>query len=220
MQSNQGVPDHSLAPRSGAAGWLDRLAGPGATRAELALQFVPAVIAAVVAPLYAVTLDVDWTGLQLAIIALLGFDLVGGVPANATGAAKRWFHRPGQGWRQQFGFVVLHLVHIAVVAMLFRTGDGYFFGIVGGYLLVAALLILATPLYLQRPVGLGLYVLALVGSEYLFSSTPGLEWFLPLLFLKLLVCHLIAETPFRPKPASEPLASDNEQRFRPNKISQ
>lgn len=211
MASNQRLPDHSLAPRSGAAGWLDRLAGPGATRAELALQFIPAVIAAIVAPLYAVTLDVDWNGLQLAVIAFLGFDLVGGVPANATGAAKRWFHRPGQGWRQQLGFVVLHLVHIAAVAMLFRTGDVYYFGIVGGYLLVAAILILATPLYLQRPVGVGLYALALIGGEYLFSSTPGLEWFLPLLFLKLLVCHLIVETPVRPEPASERHASGHDE---------
>lgn len=198
MKSDQQVGDHSLVPRSGAAGWLDRLAGPGATRTELVLQFTPAVIAALLAALYAVALDIEWSGLQLALIAFLAFDLVGGVITNSTGAAKRWFHRPGQGWRQHLGVVAMHLIHVTVVAVLFRAGDGAYLGVVGGYLLVAAIVILASPHYLRRPVGLGLYALALIGSEYLFTPTPALEWFLPLFFLKLLVSHLIPETPYRP----------------------
>ncbi len=190
--------NHTPAPRSGLAGCLDKLAGPGATSAERVLQFVPAIIAAVAAPLYAATLEASWTALQLALIAFLAFDLLGGVLTNATGATKRWFHRPGQGVRQQFGFVAIHIIHIAIVAVLFRGGDGAYFSVVGGYLLISAIAILATPLYLQRPIGFGLYALALIGAGRLFEATPGLEWFLPLFFLKLLVCHLIFETPFRP----------------------
>ncbi|MGD1896230.1 MAG: hypothetical protein ACFB16_04665 [Phormidesmis sp.] len=74
---------------------------------------------------------------------------------------------------------------------------GCFFGSVLAYLLVAAGLILAVPLYLQRPVSLGLYGLALVGRLCLFSSTLGLEWFLPLFLIKLLVSHLLSETAYR-----------------------
>ena len=62
---------------------------------------------------------------------------------------------------------------------------------------------MATPLYLQRPVGLGLYAAAVIGSGHLLQPTPGLDWFLPLFFLKLLVSHLIFETPFRPGPRLE-----------------
>lgn len=198
MQTDTLQYQSSPAPRSGWKGLLDRLIGPGATPAELSLQFVPSLGAAIAAPLYASTLLIDWSLWQLGIIAILGFDLVGGVLTNATAAAKRWYHRPGQGWLQHMGFVGVHLVHVGLVALLFRGGDGLFFAGVSGYLLLAAGLILASPLYLQRPVALGLYGLALLGDLYLFVPTPGLEWFLPLFFLKLLVSHLLKETAYRP----------------------
>ncbi len=181
-------------PRAGWKGQIDRLIGPGATTAELVLQFAPSVGAAIAAPLYASTLPMNWTPWQLGAIALLGFDLAGGVLTNATAAAKRWYHRPGQGWQQHLTFVSIHLFHIGLVALLFRGGDGLFFAGVASYLLFAAGLILASPLYLQRPVALGLFGLALLGDRYLFVPTPGLEWFLPLFFLKLLVSHLLNET--------------------------
>ncbi|MEM8641535.1 MAG: hypothetical protein AAGG51_22370 [Cyanobacteria bacterium P01_G01_bin.54] len=186
------------APRNGWKGQLDRLIGPGATTAELTLQFVPAVGGAIAAPLYAATLPMEWSPLQLGLISILGFDLVGGVLTNATAATKRWYHRPGQDWQQHLAFVCIHLFHISLVALLFRGVDWFFFAGVSSYLLLAAGLILASPLYLQRPIALGLYGLALMGDRYLFAPTPGLEWFLPLFFLKLLVSHLLKETAYQP----------------------
>ena len=185
-------------PRPGWKGWLDSLIGPGATVAELVVQFAPAVIAAIAAPLYASTLPIDWTVWQLLAIAILGFDLVGGVLTNATSAAKRWYHRPGQGWRQHLGFTSVHLSHIGWVALLFRGSDALFFVSVSSYLLLATGLIMASPLYLQRPIALGLYGLVLMGDRYLLVPTPGLEWFLPLFFLKLLISHLLKESPYSP----------------------
>ncbi|MBP0021788.1 MAG: hypothetical protein J7647_30065 [Cyanobacteria bacterium SBLK] len=186
-------------PRSGWTGVIDRFIGPGATPAELGLQLLPAIAAAIIAPLYALTLPHAWTTLQLGIIAFLGLDCVGGILTNATITAKRWYHRPSQGWQQHFGFVSFHIVHIFVVAMLFRGNDWGFFFLVSSYLLVAAIAILRSPLYLQRPIALGLYGLALLGDFYWLSPTSGLEWFLPFLMLKLLVSHLLPETP----PSSE-----------------
>ena len=159
---------------------------------------MPAGVAAIAAPIYALSSSGQWTPWQLGLVALLGFDLVGGILTNATSAAKRWYHRPSQGWHQHLAFVSLHLVHIALVALLLRGGDWGFFLGVSGYLLSASLLILRSPLYLQRSIALGFYSLALLGNAYLVSPTPGLEWFLPLFFLKLLVSHLPYETPFRP----------------------
>ncbi|MEO1095862.1 MAG: hypothetical protein AAFX01_13285 [Cyanobacteria bacterium J06638_28] len=182
-------------PRVGWAGWVDRFVGPGATQAELWLQLLPAVLAAIAAPLYALTLPHSWTSLQLGLIALLGLDCVGGVLTNATATAKRWYHRPGQGWQQHLAFVAIHIVPIGWVALLLRDGDWCFFVLVSSYLLMAAIAILHTPLYLQRPVALGLYGVALLGDRYLLSPTLGLEWFLPFLMLKLLVSHLLAEMP-------------------------
>ena len=193
------------APRAGWRGQLDRFIGPGATSAELWLQLLPAVGAAIAAPLYASTLLVDWSPWQLGLIAFLGFDLVGGVLTNATAAAKRWYHRPGQGWKQHMTFVSLHLLHIGAVAWGLRGGDLTFFVVVVGYLLLASGAILASPDYLQRPIALGLYGFSLLGPLYVFAPTPGLEWFLPLFFLKLLVSHLLNEAPDGPEQLSRPL---------------
>ncbi len=185
-------------PRSGWLGQLDRFIGPGATPAELFLQLVPSLGAAIAAPLYASTLPIVWSPWQLGLIAILGFDLMGGVLTNATAAAKRWYHRPGQGWRQHLAFVAVHLFHIGLVSILFRDGDGLFFVGVSSCLMLASVLILVSPLYLQRPVALGLYGMALLGNSYLFTPTPGLEWFLPLFFLKLLISHLLKESAYCP----------------------
>lgn len=195
MYTNENYP----APRPGVKGYIDRITGPEATVPELIVQFVPPVVAAITTPIYAFNLAVQWTPLQLGLIALMGFDLVGGVITNATSSAKRWFHRPGQAWQQQITFVSLHLTHIFLVALLLRRGDWAFFFGVSGYLLSASLLILGSPLYLQRPVAFGLYGFALFGDRYLYSPTVGLEWFLPLFFLKILVSHLLREVPYRPE---------------------
>ncbi len=186
-------------PRSGFRGWLDRITGTEATTAELLVQFVPPSIFAIAAPIYAHTLAVDWTYLQLGLISLLGFDLAGGVLTNATSSAKRWFHREGQTWQHHLIFVSIHIFHIFLVALLFRDADWGFLAIASSYLIGASILILRTPLYLQRPVAFGLYGLALLGNSYLFAPTVGLEWFLPLFFLKILISHLLKETPYRPE---------------------
>ena len=185
-------------PRSGLLGWLDRITGPEATTAELLVQFIPPLIFALVAPIYAQTLSVDWTPWQLGCISLLGFDLVGGVLTNATSSAKRWFHRAGQTWQHHLAFVSIHIVHIFLVAILFRSSDWDFCLIVSSYLIGSSILILQTPLYLQRPIAFGLYGLVLLSNSYLFTPTVGLEWFIPLFFLKILISHLLKEAPYRP----------------------
>lgn len=185
-------------PRQGISGALDKLIGPGATPAEVWLQVVPAVLAGIVVPVYAIVSSLAWSPLQLFIGALLAFDLTGGIITNATSSAKRWYHRPGQGFSQHLVFVVIHVVHVFVVAWLFRSHDWPFFGIVSAYLLVASVIILHTPQYLQRPVALMLFALTLLINTYTLTSTVGLEWFVPFFYLKLLVSHLLKEAPYQP----------------------
>lgn len=45
---------------------------------------------------------------------------------------------------------------------------------------------------------LGLTGVAIVMGLCVFAPTPGLEWFIPLLFLKLLISHLLREEPYLP----------------------
>jgi hypothetical protein len=68
----------------------------------------------------------------------------------------------------------------------------------GRYLLVAAALVLWVPQYLQRPVALVAFSCALLISLYVLQQPVGLEWFLPLFYLKMLVSHLPKEEPYRP----------------------
>ncbi len=185
-------------PRSGIAGAWDRFVGPGATRAELALQLVIPVVAALAALLHATRTTEHWSWLHYVVGGVLAFDIAGGVVTNATSAAKRWYHRAGQGFWQHLGFVALHLLHLLLVSWLYLGFDFAWIVIAGGYLLCASAVILSVPQYLQRPVALTAYGGALLTSLYVLAPPVGLEWFLPLFYLKLLVSHLVKEEPYRP----------------------
>ena len=185
-------------PRKGLWGALDRFIGPGATTAEVWLQIVPSVLAAIMAPAYALLNNLGWDATQLVVAGLFAFDMAGGIITNATSTAKRWYHREGQGFRQHFTFVAAHVIHLFVVSWLFLSFDWGFFGITTSYLLIASVLILRSPQYLQRPIAFLLYAIALLMSIYLLEPIVGLEWFLPFFYLKLLVSHLLREEPYRP----------------------
>jgi hypothetical protein len=178
---------------------LERLIGPGYTRAEFWLQLSVTIIATIAVPTYASWANLGWTIPLLTIAALLAADLVGGVITNATSAAKRWYHRNGQTKTHHFVFIAVHALQLFLVTWFFRAGDWTFFVTVYAYLLFASLLILNVPLYLQRPLTMLVLMDALVLNAYVFEPVAGLEWFLPILFLKLIVCHLLPEYPFRPK---------------------
>ncbi len=185
-------------PRSGWRGEFDRFMGPGTTRAELALELGFALLGAGAMLVVALTAFPQWSIIQIGMAVLLAFDISGGVVTNATSAAKRWYHRAGQGPRQHLQFVALHVAHLIIVAWLFRSGDWRYAIVFSIYLLAAASAIVYTPLYLQRALALGLTGVAIVLGLIVFTPTPGLQWFIPLLFLKLLVSHLLREEPYRP----------------------
>jgi hypothetical protein len=98
----------------------------------------------------------------------------------------------------------VHVIHIFLVAWLFRGMNWSYVTTMSAYLLGAALVILTVPHYLQRPVALGFYAAAIPLSFYGFPPAPGMAWFIPFLFLKLLVSHLVREEPHRPSGASPP----------------
>ena len=188
-------------PRSGLKGAWDKFIGPGPTRAELLMQLIIPLAAAVAAALYAWRWVEGWTLVQRVVSVLLAIDISGGIVTNATSTAKRWYHRQGQGFRNQFGFVALHLLHLVVVSWLYLSLDTPWVVVSGGDLLISTLVILLVPQYLQRPTAMTAYACALVISIYVLRQPDGLGWFLPLFYLKLLVSHLPKEEPYRPADA-------------------
>jgi hypothetical protein len=186
-------------PRPGWRKEIDTFIGPGVTRAELILEWIVSLAGGLGMLAYAFNQPLGWTGWQIALAVLLAFDLAGGVVTNATSSAKRWYHRAGQGLRQHITFIAVHGVHLALVASLFRDGNwawavGWF-----AFLMAASALILLLPLYLQRPAAFSIFGLGLLLSIYVDSPISGLEWFIPVFLLKLLLSHLLREEPYRPE---------------------
>ncbi len=178
-------------------GVSDRLLGPGASPAETTLALGSGALAALLLPLPALRPDVPWSPVQVAVAAVLAFDLFGGVAVNASAPARRYYHRPGRNPSHHLGFVALHSVHVAVVAWLFRDSDwGYAAGVSAGLLACAALVVKSPP-YLRRPVAMLSLAAALVMAP-VAVPTAGLDWFVPVLFLKLLVCYLLGDLPPAP----------------------
>ena len=183
-------------PRQGLAGEWDKFVGPGATTSETLIALIPALLASVALGLYAYLQQLDWSFWQYFFGLLFAFDITGGITTNATSAAKRWYHRTGQGFSAHFGFLSLHLFHIILTGWLFRGGDIVYILVFSVELLVSGFIVLKVPLYLQRSIALLLVAIAIVVSLYAFSSTPGMEWFIPFLFIKLLASHLTYEQPY------------------------
>lgn len=195
-ESNAKSDWHYPEPRPGLAGQWDRFIGPGATASEQLIALLPAFLAALAIIAYAFSCDLAWSYLQYAVAAVLAFDTVGGVATNATSSAKRWYHRPGQTALRHLGFTALHVLHLILVAWLFRDLDLVYVAVVFGYLMLAAVLVSTVPRRIQRSAALLLVCGAILLSEYGFSPTPGLEWFIPVFFVKLLVSHLTLEEPY------------------------
>lgn len=187
-------------PRKGFLNGWDTFIGTGATQAENALVVAVAVVSAIGMIAYVLSADPGWTALQVVIAVVLALDIGGGVIANATSVTKRWYHRPGQTAKTHLGFIAVHALHLLPVPIWFRPGDWGYFVIAYGYLLMAAILILRVPLYLQRPVAMLLWMGGILLNAYVIMPVAGLEWLLPAFYAKLLVAHLVREEPYRPYP--------------------
>jgi hypothetical protein len=182
------------APRAGLAGEWDKLIGPGATTAEAGLILGTALAAGLAVPVYAVSHALGWSGWQHLAAALLAADIAGGVVANGALPAKRWYHRPGQGFRQQMGFVLAHGLHLFVAAWLFQGMDWTYFSGYYAYLIGAAWLVLRAPARLRQPAALALVTGAVLLDSLGLPPAAGMGWFVPLLFVKLLAGHLVGST--------------------------
>ncbi len=178
-------------PRTGPLGLVDEFIGPGATTNELLLQVVPLPFAAYF----------GWWGARdegygvgrAFAAAMLALDLVGGVATNSTDSAKRWYHREGQGVGAHMCFVVPHIAHVFLVAWLFRSNDWRWALLVAAYLVIAALVICVVARDVRRTVALLAYALGVWVDTVNGGAGAGVRWFVPLLYLKLLVAHLVDE---------------------------
>ncbi|NOZ72003.1 MAG: hypothetical protein GXP38_08820 [Chloroflexi bacterium] len=187
------------------SGKTDFLLGTGATRAEQLLAWVTS-LAGVVLYIYFYLEDaLSWTWWQYLLAAIIAFDVVGGVVANSLNSCKRFYHTPPKSeeppytavFKNHLVFSALH-VHPLVIALVYGNGD-YFNGVFWYVtLLIATLVILKAPLYLQRPLSFFAIIMSLLLNLYVVAPIRGFEWFVPALFMKIVYGHLVREEPYRP----------------------
>lgn len=178
-------------PRSGFIGHWDRFVGPGTTPTENGLILTSAIVGTVGVIGYAIVNDLGWSLVQLLVIGLVALDLFGGAVANATRTTARWYHRDGQTAWHHLGFVALHVVHPLLIMAFFRPGDWAFVIVVYGYLMLAAVGVVAAPDSLKRPVAAVMMLVAFVVVPWMIVPTSGQSWFVPVLAYKLIVGHLV-----------------------------
>ncbi|WP_247002106.1 hypothetical protein [Halosolutus gelatinilyticus] len=184
--------EEGTAPSSGTEvrGVWDRLVGPDATRSEngLVLGYSALVCGGLV--LYVHDAKLSWTPLQQLVAVLIAFDIAGGIIANTTESGSRWWHRPSRTRADHLRFVAAH-VHPFVLAALFAAFTFAEATLVYGVVLVGAIVILAVPERLRRPVAMGIVSVGLLVALSFVAAPAGLEWFAPFLLLKLLPGHLV-----------------------------
>lgn len=184
--------EKSLEPRSGLLGYWDRMVGPTATAAEQGITLAVATLWTVVVCGYAIYASLGWSTLQLLVIAVMTFDLAGGVTAASSVSGRRWWHRAEKTSRDHLTFVAVH-VHPFVLAALFPGVTWAVATTLYVSLLLASGLILRVGPTLRRMTALALFSLWVLFAAYHSLFPTGLEWFGTLLYLKLFVGHLVGD---------------------------
>lgn len=185
-------------------GGTDPLCGTGAAPAERLLAYGMAALFTGLILIADHSREVPVAdGWRIALLAFFAFDIAGGAVANMLNSCKRFYHtglQPGEGLSARLAknpmvFTAIH-VHPIIVAYFLQ---GSLLNALAWYalLLASVALVLALPLYLRRAAATGLTVLALLGNQYLLPLGAGLEWFIPCLFIKMVLGHAVQEEPYR-----------------------
>jgi len=164
------------------------LVAPGATAAESALCYAAAVGGGALGTVMAAGAGLPpWS---VALLALVGFDLVGGAVVNATAAGSRRFHGPGRRDGHRLAFVAAH-VHPFVLAL---AVPGYGWGAAAltyGLVVAGAVAVLAVGPPLRRPVAHAATALGVLAALVVAPVPVFMAWVAPVLMVKLLLGHLL-----------------------------
>ena len=187
------------------SGASDPLVGSGATLAERIMGYGGAGI---------VTALLVWiahsngfpaaNAWQWAAFAFFAYDIGGGAVANMLNSCKRFYHTPATAPEGAFiraaknvrVFTAIHVHPIIAAAILGGSMSNAFTWYV--VLQISVWVVLAAPLYLRRPLSTLLTVLAVITASSLLPLGTGLEWFIPCLFIKMVMGHAVQEEPYAP----------------------
>ncbi|MEM7471589.1 MAG: hypothetical protein AAF340_09590 [Pseudomonadota bacterium] len=187
------------------SGSTDPLVGSGATSAERLMGYGGAgVVTALLIWLSYTTGVPAISAWQWAVLLFFAYDIGGGAVANMLNSCKRFYHttaKPGEGTfiRAAKNVRVFTAIHVHPIIAAAVLGGSVSNALVWYVLLqVSVWLVLAAPLYLRRPLATLLTVLAVIAASSLLTLGSGLEWFIPCLFIKMVMGHAVQEEPYAP----------------------
>ena len=205
VHRDEGSRDHGRHVTWNYSGPTDPFVGSGATLAERWLAYgMAAALTAVIVGADALHEDPIAQGWLVLVLALFAFDVAGGAGANMLNSCKRFYHAPLRAHDGGFArwaknprlFTAIH-IHPIIVAFLF--GGSVWNAVIWYAALQAAVAVtLSTPLYLRRGLATGLTVFAILLEQTVLPLGTDLEWFIPCLFIKMVMGHAVQEEPYGP----------------------
>ena len=187
-------------------GETDLAVGTQATTTEKILGWIAGFVGVVIVAFFYWQNKFDWAAWQYIVVAIIAFDVIGGAVANSLNSCKRFYHSSVQTSEPNYVklaknnlfFSMIH-IHPLIVSLMFSSVS-WFYGLFWySSLQISVLTVTKTPLYLQRPVSMLIIVTALLINDYFVSFPAGLEWLIPVLFIKIVYGHTVREEPYRPK---------------------
>ncbi len=185
------------------SGKPDGFFGTGATRTEQFIVWAFGLAGTGIVIWQAWTRSLPWAWWQYIIAGILALDVLGGVTANSLNSCKRFYHSSVKSEETGFTalaknhtlFTLMH-VHPLLIGLLFTSWQ---YGLIWyPALIVSSLIVLGAPIYLQRPLAMGIIMTAILANFYLIQPISGFEWFVPALYLKIVYGHIVREEPYRP----------------------
>ena len=188
------------------SGQTDLTVGTQATATEKLLGWTAGLIGIVIIAFFYWQNKFDWAIWQYIVVAIITFDVIGGAVANSLNSCKRFYHSPLQTFEPDYvkfakNHLLFSLIHIhpLIVSLMFSSAS-LFYGLFWYLSLqISVLTVTRTPLYLQRPVSMLIIVIALLINDYFINLPAGLEWLIPVLFIKIVYGHTVREEPYRPE---------------------
>jgi len=183
---------------------IDILIGTDATKSEKLLGWMAGIAGASLYLYFALNHTFNWSIWQYLLASFIAFDVVGGAVANSLNSCKQFYRSSPRAnepiylrlVKNKLFFAAIH-IHPLVIGSCFGSIDllsGLFWYVA---LLVSVLITMKAPLYLSRPIAISFVAIAIILNYYAIEPIVGFEWFIPLLFLKIVLGHTVKEEPYR-----------------------
>ncbi len=169
-----------------------QISGPNSTKQENILNGLWTISTTIMFIASYFYFGLNWSILQFIVVLLFVIDISGGISVNASNSAKLWWHRPSQGKKNHFFFILCH-VHPLILALIFPSFTWVDAFLMYFLLLAGGVIIIHTSPWIQRPVSFISFSISLLVSLYMMNVPIGLEWFFPYFYLKLFLAHLVHE---------------------------